>query len=309
MPTATGPDPSSRCYLMSHQHGAWDRSLARPAKRAPHRLDALGLQRGGRRRRAEERDQRLGRRRLLGRRAQAGGKANVRLQFRGDRPDPIDTGNVRDARRHHHHHVGFAARHHLDGVFGFHRLELGLHRVLDAHAVEQADKVNAAGALARIGHRFRGQQRLLEGLDRRDIGLGRACAHRHAQASTAKVDARTDDRAVLDQGVDDRRIADDHVEALAGFDLLFDLGIHPEAQIDLGAGGAFELRAQLAHRGPRAIAAQDFELGGLRARRCEQQRGGKNGSERGSKWLHRIHPCCCCRRRRKDAAFFCYGQR
>ena len=88
-----------------------------------------------------------------------------------------------------------------------------------------------------------------------------------------------DHHVVLDQRVDDRRIADDDIEALAGFDLLLDLGIHPEAQIDLVAGRAFELRAQLAHRGPGTIAAQHLEFGGLRGRSRDQQRGGQDADE------------------------------
>src|SRR5450631_1076519 len=69
------------------EHGAIGSPVARPAKGAisARRFDALGLERGGRGRRAEKFDQRLGRLRLLGGRAQAGGKADFGLQCLRDR--------------------------------------------------------------------------------------------------------------------------------------------------------------------------------------------------------------------------------
>src|ERR1017187_4922788 len=59
-----------------------------PCRSRPYysdRLDALGPERGGRRRRGEETDQRLGRLRLLGGCAQARGKTDFGLQLLRDR--------------------------------------------------------------------------------------------------------------------------------------------------------------------------------------------------------------------------------
>jgi len=111
-----------------------------------------------------------------------------------------------------------------------------------------------------------------EGLDRRDVGLGCALTHGHAQPGAAEIGARPNNHAVLDQRVDDRRIPDDNIETFAGFDLRLDLGIHPKAQVDLVAGGALELGAQLAHRGPGTVAAQNLKLNRVCGRSDSQQR-------------------------------------
>ena len=105
----------------------------------------------------------------------------------------------------------------------------------------------------------------------------RAFAHGHAEAGTADIGAAARDQlAVLDQRVDDRRIEHGDVKSLAGFDFLFQVGIDLEMQLDRVAGGAFELRAQFPHRRLGAIAAQNPELGGLRRRGSDQQRGDRN---------------------------------
>ena len=80
--------------------------------------------------------------------AASAGKADFRLQFIRDRTDNVDAGNIGNAGRDDHDHVRFAASDHLDSIFCFHRLELVLHRCLDAHPVEQTDEINAAGAFA-----------------------------------------------------------------------------------------------------------------------------------------------------------------
>jgi len=97
-----------------------------------------------------------------------------------------------------------------------------------------------------------------------------------SQSGAADIGAAARDQpAVLDQRIDNRRVEHRDVKSLAGFDLLFQVGIDLEMQLDGVAGGAFELLAQFLHRRLGAIAAQDAKFGGLGRRRCDKQRCNK----------------------------------
>ena len=88
----------------------------------------------------------------LGGAADAGSKADIGLHLGRDESDKFDARYADDPRRNHHHHVGFAARHHLDGVFRRHRPHLRLHLLADAHAARRGPRsTDAARAFARIG--------------------------------------------------------------------------------------------------------------------------------------------------------------
>src|SRR4029079_10909025 len=60
------------------------------------------------------------------------------------------------------------------------RLDLAWHPALEAEPIEQADEIESARALARIGNGFRRQQRALEGFSRCYVWLGSTLPHGHA---------------------------------------------------------------------------------------------------------------------------------
>ncbi len=93
-------------------------------------------------------------------------ETDFRLQFLGNGADHIDAGDIHDARGDDNHQIGVAASDHLDRVFRFHRFELALHLRPDPHAIEQADEIQSAGALARIGDGSCRKQSAPEGLHR-----------------------------------------------------------------------------------------------------------------------------------------------
>ena len=205
------------------------------------------------------------------------------MQLFRDRADHIDAGNVGNAGCHDNDHVRFATRHHLDRILCLHRLELALHLRLDAHAVEKTYEIDAAGAPARIGDRLRRKQRPFEGIYGCDVWFRGARAHRHTKAGAADIGARTDDRSILDERIDDRWISDNDIEALAGFDLFLDVNIHPEAQLDRVASRLFKLCAQFTHRGFGAIATQDLDFNRFSGRNREQERGSE-----GDQYFHGV---------------------
>src|SRR6185437_15975135 len=98
---------------------------------------------------------------------------------------------------------------------------------------------------------LRGEQGLLERLDRGYVGLGRARAHGDAKPGAPKVGAAAGHHfARLDQCLYGRRIADHGVEALARAHLLDQVGVDVEMKIDLVTGRFLELAAQLARWTP-----------------------------------------------------------
>ena len=70
------------------------------------------------------------------------------------------------------------------------------------------------------------------------------------------------DLALLDERVQRGRIEDGNIKILARFDFPLQRGIDLEVDRDLVPARALELRAELAHRGTCAVAAQNFDVGG-----------------------------------------------
>ena len=173
------------------------------------RLHALGFDHGGGGGRGQKFRQGFAGFGVIGIGRDAGREDGDALQLAGHRADDVDAG--------HRHQLGHLLQSDLDlaaqeiksdqsGRSAGAENRFGLERVGDAEPLEHAPQMNAARAAAdRIAHadRFRREQRLLERGDRRDVGLGRAGAHRDADGGARDIDAGAgDDAALLDQFID-----------------------------------------------------------------------------------------------------------
>src|SRR5262249_40269169 len=103
-----------------------------------------------------------------------GGEHDVTLQLRRQRTDVIDTGDGQDDVDLLHADLDVAFRHQFGHGNAVDELDLVLDLVGDAQPLHQVRDIDAARAGARIGDRFGGEHRALEGVGAADVGLGRS---------------------------------------------------------------------------------------------------------------------------------------
>ena len=121
-----------------------------------------------------------------------------------------------------------------------------------------------------VGNFLRTKQRSLEGIDRGNVRLGSALTLSDAKTGAADVGAAAcGNFSLFAQRVDHRWIEHRNIEGFASLNLLLDVGVYLEMEIDCIAGCAFKLRAQLAHGGFSAVAAQDLDF----SRLCDRSHG------------------------------------
>ena len=124
------------------------------------------------------------------------------------------------------------------------------------------------------------EQRLLERLDRADVGLRRAALHRDADAGRHDVGAAVGEKlAGLDQIVDLEIDQHREVERLARLDP----PLHHRGDVSdhhrLEAGGLLELRTELAHDHLGHPRAEDLQFGGVRGVANATSSGDENATE------------------------------
>src|SRR5262245_23066249 len=107
-------------------------------------------------------------------RQDAGGEHDLALQLERQRADVIDTDNGQDDIDLLHADLDVAFRHQLGDGNAVDKLDLVLDLVGDAEPLHQVRDIDAAGARARIGDRFGGEHRALEGVGAADIRLRRS---------------------------------------------------------------------------------------------------------------------------------------
>jgi hypothetical protein len=130
----------------------------------------------------------------------------------------------------------------------------------------------AVDALGQDGDRLRRDQRLLERLRRRDVGLGRAGAHGGAKSDAANRRARARRKMLLVGGILHRRIDHhDEIERRALLDLFHHLRRRRVFRHDLVAGRTLELREQLLEGAGLRAGRQHLHFSGLQLNRSEHQ--------------------------------------
>ena len=229
---------------------------------ARDRLKPMDLEqrRGGRRR--QSLDQRGGGGAIAGRGADARRKDRGELQCVRKRPGKIHTFDRQQLGDLLHRQFGLAARHHFGDAPARPEHDLAAQDVRDAQPLQQLLEIDAAGAFARAHHRACRQQRALERVRGGDIGLGRARAHRDAEAAARNVAAGfAQNQALPGQFVDHRTGDDRHVEGRAVLDGALERigGIVTNGQ-PLPAR-VRKLRRQRAQHRFHGMRAEDFELG------------------------------------------------
>ena len=133
-----------------------------------------------------------------------------------------------------------------------------------AQHLGEVDAALAAARRAGIGHRLGGEQRRLELLGRRDVGLGRALAHHRADAGARQHGlAAGHDLALLDQVVDAAAGDDDQVGLLALGDALGDASGGIGGDDELVLARLLEQRLDVRHGGLDGAAGQHAQLGSL----------------------------------------------
>ena len=137
--------------------------------------------------------------------------------------------------------------------------------------VEQASDIDAARAAARridIGDRLGRQQRLLEGIDRADVGLRRAGLDHDADADAREVLPRCRRRTCPCRR-DRRPRGREHgeVEELAAFDALGERADRVVLDDDLVAGLLLEIRHEREQRLLEGARGEHLDLGRARAAR------------------------------------------
>src|SRR5262245_25480670 len=192
------------------------RSVAMPRMRISTWIERVLLVDGGRCRRADEAHQRFGGISLLRSSLHAGREYGDQLDLGGQRTDIVDAGKEGELADLLEADLGFAIGD--DGADENARrrlLELALDLVGDAELLEHGDDIDAARA-GGIADRLRGKQRLLERVDRADVGLRLALADRHAHAGLGDISAAAGHNlAALRELVDRLARHDEEVVALA----------------------------------------------------------------------------------------------
>ena len=145
-----------------------------------------------------------------------------------------------------------------------------------AHDVAAGDA--AAGGRG-VADGLGGEQRALQRLGRRHVGLRRALAHGDADAGAAKIDAAARDLALLDELVERRGIGQEDIDRLAALEARQQRAGGRVAGANGVAVGALERRQQFIGRGLDRGRDERVDLGGMGgAGRKQKDRDGNDGA-------------------------------
>ena len=214
------------------------------------------------------------------------------LQFGRQHADHLDLRIVQQFRHLLQADLGLAARYqHADAAVRAAHGELGLgcDLVGDAELLEHPHDVSAGDAAAGrrgVADRLGGEQRALQRLGRRHVGLRRALAHRNADAGAAKVDAAARDLAQLDELVERRRIGQEDIDRLAALEARQQRAGRRIARSNGVAVGAFEGRQYFIGRGFDRGRDERIDLGGLSSASRSRKRDGEHECAHGKSFHH-----------------------
>ena len=151
-------------------------------------------------------------------------------------------------------------------------LRLGLHLIGDSHTFEQLGEVNATCAAGRrvgIGDSFCIEQRLLEGIRRRNVRLGRALFYDHSHTGACKDSIGAGSGfAVFCERIETLLRQNHQICGFAGLHTFCEDGRSGPGEIELVAGCMLEFWRQLFQRSLHADGAEHFDFGAVYKPAC-----------------------------------------
>src|SRR5262245_19439915 len=255
------------------------RSVAMPRTRISTWIERVLLVDGGRCRRADEAHQRPGGISLLRPGLKAGGEHGDQLDVGGQRTDIVDAGKEGELADLLEADIGLSIGYDAADENACRRLlELALDLVGNAQLLEHGDDVDAARA-GGIADRLGGEQRLLERIDRADVGLRLALADRQAHAGFSNIGAAAGDHlAALRELVDRLAGHDQKVVAFTVGEPLHHAERAGEDGRVLVPRRFLELRHQLLVGLLGGLRGQNLDLGGVHHAREQEHSAGDRQS-------------------------------